>query len=228
MQRVVAVIYLGIPLVLLGFVAWISSTGPAAAWIGCVVPAGMLVLGWILRRRHRYQPRWWMGVGGLYGGIAGLVVTLFPLVTGVWWPAILALPALIVGVVGGLALARYADRVLLVPVVPELADTPYELVFRLRGIPLAAVLVGADSVTVQSHPVPRSEQQFRTYPLSAITATHEFSLSGAERLRFPIAITHAVASEGPAVILQVNGEDWVLPTNQAGSLIDVLAERRGA
>ena len=81
---------------------------------------------------------------------------------------------------------------------------------------------------MQSHPVPRSEQQFRTYPLSAITATHEFSLSGAERLRFPIAITHAVASEGPAVILQVNGEDWVLPTNQAGSLIDVLAERRGA
>ena len=64
-QRVVAVIYLGIPLVLLGFVAWISSTGPTAAWIECVVPAGMLVLGWILRRRHRYQPRWWVGVGGL-------------------------------------------------------------------------------------------------------------------------------------------------------------------
>lgn len=226
MQRVVAVIYLGIPLVLLGFVAWISSTGPAAAWIGCVVPAGMLVLGWILRRRHRYQPRWWMGVGGLYGGIAGLVVTLFPLVTGVWWPAILALPALIVGVVGGFALARYADRVLLVPVVPEVADTPYELVFRLRGLPLAAVLVGADSVTIQSHPVPRSEQQFRTYPLAEVTGTFEFSLSGAERLKFPIAVNHAIATPGPAVILQASGEDWVLPTNQPDTLIDVLTRRK--
>lgn len=226
MQRVVAVIYLGIPLVLLGFVAWISSTGPAAAWIGCVLPAGMLVLGWILRRRHRYQPRWWVGVGGLYGGIAGLVVTLFPLATGVWWPAILALPALIVGVVGGLALARYADRVLLVPVVPELADTPYELVFRLRGLPLAAVLVGADSVTIQSHPVPRSEQQFRTYPLAEVTGTFEFSLSGAERLKFPIAVNHVVATPGPAVILQASGEDWVLPTNQPDTLIDVLTRRK--
>jgi hypothetical protein len=224
-QGVVAVIYLGIPLVLLGVVAWISSAGPAAAWIGCVVPAAMLVLGGVLRRRHRYRPRWWTGVGGLFGGIAGLALTLFPLVIGVWWPAVLALPALIAGVVVGLALARYADRVLLVPVIPELAETPYELVFRLRGMPLAAVLVGADSVTIQSHPVPRSAEQFRTYPLTAVTGTFEFSLSGAERLKFPIAVNHMVASAGPAVILQASGEDWVLPTNQPGPLIDVLSRR---
>lgn len=226
-QRVVAVIYLGIPLVLLGAVAWISTAGPAAAWIGCVVPAAMLAAGWVLRRRHRYQPRWWSGVGGLFGGIAGLVVTLFPLVTGVWWPAILALPAAILGVVVGLALARYANRVLLVPVVPELAETPYELVFRLRGMPLASVLVGADSVTIQSHPVPRSPEQFRTYPLTAITGTFEFSLSGIERLKYPIALNHLpAATAGPAVILQASGEDWVLPTNQTGALIDVLSRRK--
>jgi uncharacterized membrane protein len=186
----------------------------------------MLVIGIVLRRRHRYQPRWWLGVAGLFGGLAGLTVTLFPLAVGVWWPAVLALPGLILGIVGGLALARAADRALLVPFVPELARTPYELVFRLRGIPLAAVLIGADSVTVQAHPVPRSDHQFRTYPLTAVTGMYEFSLSGAERLRFPIAVTHAVATEGPAVILQANGEDWVLPTDQAGSLIDVLTVRR--
>ena len=145
--------------------------------------------------------------------------------TGVWWPAILALPGLIVGVVAGLALARYADRVLLVPVVPELADTPYELVFRLRGLPLAAVLVGADSVTIQSHPVPRSAEQFRTYPLTEVTGTFEFELSGADRLKYPIAVNHAVATPGPAVILQASGEDWVLPTNQSETLIDVLTRR---
>jgi hypothetical protein len=225
-QRMVAAIYLGIPALLLVVVALIAVTGPVAAWIGCVVPVAMLVIGFVLRRRHRYQPRWWLGVAGVFGGLTGLTVTLFPLAVGVWWPAILALPGLILGIVGGLALARAADRALLVPFVPELAGTPYELVFRLRGIPLAAVLVGADSVTVQSHPVPRAAHQFRTYPLTAITGTYEFSLSGAERLRFPIAVTHAVASEGPAVILQANGEDWVLPTNQAGTLIDVLTERR--
>ncbi|NIK55375.1 hypothetical protein [Kribbella shirazensis] len=225
-QRIVAATYLGIPVALLVVVALIAATGTAAAWIGCVVPVAMLAIGFVLRRRHRYQPRWWLGVAGLFGGLAGLTVTLFPLAVGVWWPAILALPGLIVGVVAGLALARAADRALLVPFVPELAGTPYELVFRLRGVPLAAVLVGADSVTIQSHPVPRSEHQFRTYPLTAITGTYEFSLSGSERLKFPIAVTHAVGSQGPAVILQADGEDWVLPTNQAGTPIDVLTVRR--
>jgi len=99
-------------------------------------------------------------------------------------------------------------------------------VVRERHAINAAVLVGADSITIQSHPIPRSEHQFRTYPLSGITGTYEFSLSGAERLKFPIAVTHAVASEGPAVILQADGEDWVLPTNQSSTLIDVLTERR--
>jgi hypothetical protein len=225
-QRVVAGIYLGIPLLALVVVAAISVTGSAASWIGCVVPVAMLVAGWVLRRRHRYQPRWWMGVAGLFGGLAGLVVTLFPLAVGVWWPAILALPALLLGLVGGLALARYADRVLLVPVVPELAETPYELVFRLRGMPLAAMLVRADEVTIQSHPVPRSPEQFRTYPLSAVTGTFEFALSGAERLRFPIAVSHAVATPGPAVILQASGQDWVLPTNQASTIVNLLDRRR--
>ncbi|GAA1108891.1 hypothetical protein GCM10009630_02290 [Kribbella jejuensis] len=226
MHGIVAAAYLGIPVLLLVVVAVIAASGPAAAWIGCVVPLGMLVLGFVLRRRHRYQPRWWTGVAGLFGGLTGLMVTLFPLAVGVWWPAVLALPGLILGIVAGLALARAADRALLVPFVPELASTPYELVFRLRGIPLAAVLVGADDVTIQSHPVPRSDQQSRSYPLTAITGSHEFSLSGAERLKFPIAISHAAATAGPAVILQANGEDWVLPTNQASTLIDVLTVRR--
>ncbi|GAA1573917.1 hypothetical protein GCM10009742_16110 [Kribbella karoonensis] len=227
MQRIVAATYLGIPVLLLIVVAVIASRGTAAAWFGCVVPLAMLVFGFVLRRRHRYQPRWWTGVAGLFGGLTGLMVTLFPLAVGVWWPAILALPGLIVGAVAGLALARTADRALLVPFDPELAGTPYELVFRLRGVPLAAVLVGADQVTVQSHPVPRGEHQSRRYPLSAVTGTHEFALSGAERLKFPIAVTHATATPGPAVILQANGDDWVLPTNQATTLIDVLTVRRG-
>ncbi|GAA1568518.1 hypothetical protein GCM10009804_26230 [Kribbella hippodromi] len=226
MQRVVAVTYVGIPVGLLVVVALIAASGPVAAWAGCVVPLAMLVAGVVLLRRHRYQPRWWNAVAGLFGGAAGLMITLFPLAVGVWWPAVLALPGLIAGIVAGLALARLADRTLLVPFVPELAETPYELVFRLRGIPLAAVLVGADNVTIQAHPVPRSEHQFQTYPLSDVTGTYEFSLSGAERLKFPIAVTHAAASPGPAVILQAKGQDWVLPTNQAETLIDVLNRRQ--
>jgi hypothetical protein len=229
-QRVVAGIYVGIPLVLLVVVAWISTAGSPVVWAGCVVPVGMLVFGWILRRRHRYHPRWWAGIGALFGAVTGLFVTLFPLAVGVWWPAFLALPGLLVGIGAGAALARYADRVLLVPVVPELAETPYELIFRLRGLQLTVVLLGADSVTIQSRPVLRSQPAddlTKTYPLSAITGVFEVALSGVERLKFPIPLPHPpIVTEGPAVILQASGDDWVLPTNLAPTLIDLLNRRR--
>lgn len=229
-QRVVAGIYLGIPLLLLVIVAWISTAGSPLAWVGCVVPLGMLVFGWILRRRHRYLPQSWAGIGVFFGAVSGLFVTLWPLAAGVWWPVWLALPALLLGIVAGGSLARYADRVLLVPVLPELADTPYELVFRLRGMQLTAVLLGADSVTIQSRRLLRSQavaDLAKTYPLSAITGVFEVALSGVERLKFPIAMPHPpLVTAGPAVIVQASGDDWVLPTNQASTLIDLLNRRR--
>ncbi|MFK4083423.1 hypothetical protein ACI2LF_04900 [Kribbella sp. NPDC020789] len=224
-QGAVAIGYVGIPVVLLAIVAWVSSQGPAAAWIGCVLPLAMLGLGLFLLPRHRYQPRWWAGVGGLFGAAAGLIATLYPLVIGVWWPAILALPAAILGLLIGLLLARRANLALLVPVVPELAESQYELVFQLRGAPLATVLLGANHVEIRSSPTARDEEQVRRYPLSAVTGTFEASLSGAERLKFPIALT-VVGTPGPAVILQASGDDWVLPTNQAAILIELLDRRR--
>jgi hypothetical protein len=229
-QRVVAGIYLGIPLVLLVIVAWISTAGSPVAWVTCVVPLGMLVLGSVLRRRHRYLPQSWAGIGVLFGAVSGLYVTLCPLAVGVWWPVWLALPGLLLGIVAGGSLARYANRVLLVPVVPELAETPYELMFRLRGLQLTAVLLGADRVTIQSRRVLRSQAPddlAKTYPLSSITGVFEVALSGVERLKFPIAMPHPpVVTEGPAVIVQASGDDWVLPTNQASTLIELLNRRR--
>ncbi|GAB2680792.1 hypothetical protein GCM10009743_66060 [Kribbella swartbergensis] len=223
-------IYLGIPLALLVVVALISTAGSPVAWVACVVPVGMLVIGWVLRRRHRYLPQKWAGIGVLFGAISGLYLTLCPLLVGVWWPVWLALPALLVGIVTGGRLARYADRVLLVPVLPELADTPYELIFRLRGLQLTAVLLGSDSLTIQSRPVLRSQSAddlAKTYPLSSITGVFEVALSGVERLRFPIAMPHPpVVTAGPAVIVQASGDDWVLPTDQASTLVELLNRRR--
>jgi hypothetical protein len=229
-QRVVVGIYLGIPLLLLVIVAWISTAGSPLAWVGCVVPLGMLAFGWVLRRRHRYLPRTWSGIGVFFGAVSGLFVTLWPLAVGVWWPVWLALPALLIGIFAGGSLARYAGRVLLVPVLPELADTPYELIFRLRGMQLTVVLLGADSVTIESRRVLRSQavdDLAKTYPLSDITGVFEVALSGVERLKFPIAMPHPpLVTAGPAVIVQASGDDWVLPTNQASTLIDMLNRRR--
>jgi len=231
-QRIVALVYVGIPVVLLAIVAWVSSRGPAAGWVVCVVPVAMLGLGLYLLPRHRYQPRWWAGIGGLFGAVAGVTAAVYPLVTGRWWVTglliglIAAIPAAILGLLVGLLLARRANLGLLVPVVPELAESPYELVFQLRGAPLSTVLLGADALEIRAAPTKRKgEEQSRRYPLSAITGTFEVDLSGSERLKFPIALSVA-GTPGPAVILQASGEDWVLPTNEAAILIELLDRRR--
>ncbi|TDD57526.1 hypothetical protein E1263_23330 [Kribbella antibiotica] len=232
-QRIVAGVYVGIPVVLLAIVALVSSRGPAAGWIVCAVPVAMLGLGLYLLPRHRYQPRWWPGVGGLFGAVAAVTAVVYPLVNGMWWVTALllgviaALPAAAFGLLVGILLARRANQVLLVPVMPELAESPYELMFLLRGLTRGTVLLGADTIEIRSTPTARGEHQSRSYPLSAITGTFEASLSGAERLKFPIAITVG-GTPGPAVILQASGEDWVLPTNEAAILIELLDHRRTA
>jgi len=95
------------------------------------------------------------------------------------WLATLFLPAALVGAILGVGLARYAVRVLLVPLIPELADTPYELIFRLRGLRLTTLTIGSTSVTIRGPVVLRTksgqtpQDLGRTYPLSEIAAEIE-------------------------------------------------------
>jgi hypothetical protein len=228
-QLIVGFIYLGVPLLLLPFGLWCSG----GAWTGAVVPLALLALGASLVGRHRYQPQRWRATSAFIGAVAGLFLTLAPYFLGseslvffllavlsTWW----------IGLLAGVAVAAYAERVLLVPVDPELADTPYQLVFRLRGLWRTTLVLGTDTVGIQS--VPRKfrgvtpDDLGRTYPLAKVTGIHEVSLTGSERLRFPIALpAPAVRTAGPAVILQVAGDDWVLPTNLAPSLTQLLQHR---
>ncbi|WP_145804850.1 cytochrome d ubiquinol oxidase subunit II [Kribbella amoyensis] len=235
-QLVVGLVYVGLPLAFLGLVLWMASTAGSAAWLGAVIPVAMLAAGLVLRRRHRYQPQLWGVVGALFGAIAGLVLTLFPVALGVYWLAFLFLPGMWLGMVIGVALARYAERVLLVPLEPGLADTPYELGFRLRGVRLTTLTLGKSTVSIKGQPVLRaarsgltSDDLGRTYPLSKVTGVFEVELSGAERLKFPISLPYApIGTAGPAVILQASGQDWVLPTDQAATLAEMLNRRIAA
>ncbi|WP_041289074.1 hypothetical protein [Kribbella flavida] len=225
-QLVVGTIYLGIPVVLLGVGLWLGS----GAWTAAVLPVALLAVGAFLLPRHRYRPQRWGVTAAAFGAVAGLFVALYPLAQGHYWPAFLFLPALWAGVVLCVALARYAERTLLVPAVPELADTPYELAFRLRGLRLTTLVLGKDSVTIQSIPLgrrgPKPADLARTYPLSKVTGVYDVSLTGAERLRFPVALPiPAVGTAGPAVILQAAGDDWVLPTDLAPTLAQLLTHR---
>jgi hypothetical protein len=68
----------------------------------------------------------------------------------------------------------------------------------------------------------------RTYPLSEISGVHDVTLTGAERLKYPISLPFPpIGTAGPAVILQARGEDWVLPTDHGPAVTQILNRRKG-
>ena len=229
-QRVVALVYLGIPLVFLGLVLWIGSSADTRQI--ALVPLALLVIGWFLRQRHRYKPGRWATAGMWMGGITGFFTALTTIVLDANWLATLFLPAGIIGAILGVALGRYGQRTLMHPAVPELAESPYELTFRVRGLTrLRLVIRRTDLVLVERVPIRTAEgdspaEKARTYPLTAVTGAYEVSLSGAERLKFPEPLRLAPAgTPGPALILQAKGVDWVLPQNEAAAIAQILDRR---
>ncbi|HEY0470648.1 MAG TPA: hypothetical protein VGD34_03265 [Kribbella sp.] len=226
-QVALALVYLGIPLLFIAVTLWISSTRTPFAWQALVFPVAVLVLGWFLRRRRRYQPGRWVAAGALFGGITLLYTAFYSFVLDV--PVVLSVALLVGSLVGaflGALLGMSAQRAILAPLLPELAATQYEPVFPLRGLLLTTLTVGTTSVTVRGRTVRTRGAGRRTYPLTAITGVYPTSLTGSERLKFPIALpAPPVLTAGPALILQAQGDDWVLPLNQGPAIVDFLQRR---
>jgi hypothetical protein len=116
-----------------------------------------------------------------------------------------------------------------VPLRAELADTQYELRLPLRGVLLTTLVIGTSTVGVRARFVRPAGEGQRTYPLAEVTGVFPASLTGSERLKFPIALpAKPVGSAGPALILQARGEDWVLPIGAAAAVAEFLNHRVAA
>jgi hypothetical protein len=236
-QRVVSFIYIGIPVIFLGLVLWISATadGGAAKWAAALVPLAVLAAGWWRQGKSRKNPARWPRAGLLLGGVTALFTSLFATVLGTGWSAIWALPITIAGAVVGAGFGGYCFRVLMSPAIPELAESEYELSFRMRGLTRLRMSVSADQVTLHEQMVLQAADgrettvREKSYPLSAVTGVHAVTLSGVERLRYPVPMRLAPpSSPGPALILQAQGEDWVLPHNEAPVIAQILDRRIAA
>jgi hypothetical protein len=225
----VGLVYLGIPLVFLAVTVWIASTRSSFAWPAVVFPLALVALGWFLWRRQRYQVGRWATVGTWFGGVSVLYVGFFSLAFDARWLGLVIAPAVLLGAFLGALLGRLGQRAILVPLRPELADTQYELILALRGVLLTTLVVGTSTVSVRARFVrPASEGQ-RTYPLSEVTGVFPASLTGSERLKFPIALPmKPFGTAGPALILQARGEDWVLPLAAADTIAEFLNQRVAA
>jgi hypothetical protein len=232
-QARVALVYVGIPLVFLAVTAWIAFTRSPVAWAAVVFPVALLVLGWLLRGRQRYRPGRWVAAGALFGGVSVLYTGFFSIVLDVRWLPAALVPGSVLGALLGALLGLSAQRAIMAPLLPELPATQYELSLPLRGVLLTTLEIGTSTVSVRArffgNPPGGREAGRRTYPLAEVTGVFPASLTGSERLKFPIALpAKAVGSAGPALILQARGEDWVLPLGAADAVAEFLNRRVAA
>ncbi|WBQ05395.1 hypothetical protein [Kribbella sp. CA-293567] len=231
-QLVVSFVYLGIPLVFLGLTLWIVSAAKEPDWLVVLIPLVLLAVGWWRRGESRLKPARWTSAGTAMGSLTALCTALF---TGMLESGRLAawfLPVTIAGAILGAGFGRYGFRTVMSPAIAELAESAYELSFRIRGLTRLRLSIDAERVALHEQIVVHTEdgrkkiEREKAYPLTAVTGVFDVSLSGAERLRFPVNLRLAPAgSPGPALILQVQGDDWVLPQNEAPAIAQILDRR---
>ncbi|MEU4390913.1 hypothetical protein [Kribbella sp. NPDC023855] len=229
-QLVVTIVYLGIPLVFLGLTLWISAE--ADNWQAALIPLALLAAGWWRRGKSRFKPANWRWAGLTMGGVTAMFTSFYTIVLDSASLALWFLPIGVGGAIIGAALAGYGFRQLMSPAIPELAESPYELSFRMRGLTRLRLSIGADQVALHELMVAQSAEGGQTterdkrYPLTAVTGVHAVELSGHERLKYPVPMKLAPASSpGPALILQAQGEDWVLPHDDAPVITEILNRR---
>lgn len=236
-QLVVAIVYLGIPLVFLGLTLWISAKADSETfnWQAALIPLALLAAGWWRRGKSRYKPASWRWAGYAMGGVTAMFTSFSTIVLDSASLSMWFLPLGLGGAIIGGALAGYGFRQLMSPAIPELAESPYELSFRMRGLTRLRLSISADQVAlhelmvVQSAEGGQTTERDKPYPLTAVTGVHAVELSGHERLKYPVTMKLAPASSpGPGLILQARGEDWVLPVNDAPVIAEIINRRIAA
>lgn len=118
------------------------------------------------------------------------------------------------------------------PAVLELADTPYELDYPLRGAMQIFLRIGLDAVTFVK--VERNDGAKIVYPLTDIQRVWDVVLDGRPP-RLPPRMQAAfeagyrsrtqVPEQGPAVVLRVPDGEWVVPTDEAPGVGRIIHRR---
>jgi hypothetical protein len=239
-------LYVGVPLCFLGGTAAVS-----ALWAGQaddhafnhqaqLLPAAEMLIGAWVGWAQRHRTAVWASAGAWIGGVAAFFLAFYAYAMQIGEPfdapyhLLVYAGALLLPI--GWLLGRWARRILLDPPVAELADTPYELVYPLRGAKGVRLYVGADVVAVQEWVMVRHGTERRkrwkaagSHRLDAVGTVAETGLSGAERLEPALALERPLpSSPGPALVVDGPGGRWVLPLDEAVAIGWIVTRRIAA
>ncbi len=209
--------------------ALVTALGPAlgvalalatGGWLpGLAVPALLVVAGAGYFRSRRYRPRRWpaaaAALGGLSGAYTGLAATWF-----VGPPAALAL---------GFAcwhVALAAQRLVLRPYTPELADSLVEVPWQARGASRLELLVAHDRITLSGGRGPfRSVRP--VVALSGVGAIEQVMVARRTTLPVPgLGELRVTVTPGPAVRITVPPGEWIVPTDHGREIARLVARRK--
>ncbi|WP_405059504.1 glycine zipper domain-containing protein [Kribbella sp. NBC_01505] len=224
-QLVVWIVYVGIPVIFLTSLTVIGVRSNPVRWMPVLIPLGAFAAGWYLRGQWRYRVQTWSPIGAVMGGLTGFFTALYTANDPLYF-----LLGGAVGAFAGYLVGRHGERLLLHPLDVGLAETPYQVILRLRGIP--RVRVAIDDTAIQLMIRVRTTNGRKTsyteesvdVPLEELAGASVRYLSGSEDLVYPIwSDQPPVASPGPALVVQTSADEWILPHDDAvvlGQIID--------
>ncbi|MFB6721143.1 hypothetical protein ACFCV3_13320 [Kribbella sp. NPDC056345] len=193
------------------------------AWTGVAIAVFALLLFGVFWRGNRYDTQYWPAVGGTTCGMTGLFVGLFG-TDSLGYAVLAALPGAFVGY----WLGRLAVRLVLHPLDARLADSPYQLVFRLRDNRGTRLAIEDTSLRLLVK-VKKVEGDRTTHTEEAVEVAFQNlkgayvrQLSGSEPIVYPIGPEQA-GSRGTALVVESFSGEWILPHDDAvvlGQIID--------
>lgn len=207
------------------------GSGPSQIAVPSLMLLGLLVFSW----KKRYRPGRWTAAAAFSGLVAGMIVGVGgfgPDLSGTPLAGV-RLPLSVFAGIGLFALlANLARRLLVAPLVPELARSPLEIPVRGRTSRSTTIYLGTGRLSVNLGRSRGPNGRYHVFepaiPLERITSIERFELGESE----PIVPSDGwvglpTTTSGPGLRVSTAETRWSLPTDDADVAVEILRRRVG-
>lgn len=226
-------VYIGLPALFFVIVSLIDVAEEGAfRYEVLLVPGAMFLVGLFTLRRQRHRPFAWPKAGVAYGAVTGGIGAFYTIVLDMDGLATAFLLAALAGAGAGWLLGAAARRAISDPPVAVLADTPYELVYGVRGARKMRVRIAVDAVAVEETigiSEGRTVTQGPILPLGSLSHVEHVHLDDQLPAALPWSFRNTPRPvPGPALSFRTSRGEWRIPVDHAEPLAVIIRGRIAA